>query len=265
MNHTTIKAGYKTGTGNMMPLIISGHTLHRDDIPVVEEEDVKSLCDWKGGCKGHNGGCPPYAPHFDKVKPSMELVYVITVEFDMKYAIEYSGWWRGSSVPGLFIITYADRLTMNYMQRLLKRVENNDLYCLGLSNCPGCRPSECTIVKEGRCSKPRERRFSVEATGILCNELHQELFGEFLPWWYRTQEHMPNKLVRYSAVFVDEWWSHTMEGLLTSAVQTDNSYTLLRNVSDLEYDVETLTVPEGCLDEGVEYQAYRIPLERMSR
>jgi len=263
--NTIIQAGYRTGSGNVMSLSVGGYTIKRDDVPVVAKEDVKALCDWKGGCKGRNGGCPPYAPYFENLKHNMPLLYVITVEFDMAYAIEYSGWWKGSSVPGLFIITYADRLTMNYMQRLLKKFEEKDLYCLGLSNCPGCRPADCKVIRGEPCAKPKKRRFSVEAVGILCNELHQDIFGECLPWWHRTREHMPTKLVRYSAVFVDEWWSHTAEGVLTNAVQTDKSCTSPENVPKLDYDIETLEVPEGCLDEGIAYQAYRIPMERMSR
>lgn len=262
---TIIDVGYTTGSGNIMPLRVCGHTIRRGDVPIVERDDVKGLCDWNGGCKGHNGGCPPYAPYFENLKPKMDLLYVLTVEFDMAYAIEYSGWWKGASVPGLFIITYADRLTMNYMQRLLKVFEEKDLYCLGLSNCPGCRPADCKVIRGEPCAKPKKRRFSVEAVGILCNELHQDIFGEFLPWWYRTQEYMPTKVVRYSAVFVDEWWSHTAEGVLMHATHTDKSYVRVENVPVVEYDVKTLTVPGGCLDEGTEYQAYRIPLERMDK
>lgn len=263
--------GYKTGSGNVMPLKVRGELMDRSDVPIVPEDQLRSMCTWQVGCKGHNGGCPPYSPYFENVKPSKPLFYAIVVEFDMKYSMEYSRWWRGKynadwrvkgSNPGSYILTYADRLTMCYVQRILKVFERQDVYCLGLSNCPGCRPADCTVTQGMPCRKPKKRRYSVEAVGILCSHLHLELFGEHMTWWHMEQRgDMPVKMVRYAGLLLKEEQVVLTDALFKDAVLSDKSYTKYEDVPELEgYDISTAFVPEGCLDTCDKYDIYKIPV-----
>jgi len=201
---------------------------------------------------------------FSMIQKAFRKVYILAVEFDMAWAIKYSGWWKGVSAPGLYILVYADRLTMSYTQRLLKHFENAGYYTLGVSNCPGCRPKDCTVVRDELCSKPKKRRFSVEATGIDCNALHWRMFDESLPWWHRTPEHMPCKMVRYAAVSTDKPLK-IMDQLLFDAMSGDKSYCNKTPSADGLYHVDRLEVPAGCYDAGHNYSAYRIPVEEMKK
>lgn len=260
-----IEAGYMTGSGNHLSMTIHGELFDRQDIPTIDMDDCWAACHAEMQCKGQNGGCPPYSPHFDKIKPSFDKFYAICVEFDMAWAIKYSGWWKGVSAPGLYILVYADRLTMNYTQRLLKMFESEGYYTLGVSNCPGCSPKKCTVLQDAKCAKPKKRRYSVESTGIECDELHWDLFGSVLPWWYKTPEHMPSKMYRYAGVFgKDELFGDIADSILGVAVTNDNYY-----VEDLPkpyiLDTKTFEIPEEKYWCGEKYEVYRIPVERMKK
>jgi len=271
--------GYQTGSGNKMLMTIHGHLVHRSDIPVVpDRQDVLSHCKHSGGCKGWNGGCPPYATHFDKMCRTSEWLYVITLSFNMMWAIKYSGWWKGVSAPGLYILCYADRLTVNYLHRMLNNFKANGHHVLGAGSCRGCGNRACAVADGKGCANPKKRMFSMEAVGVDCDALHQNLFGEPLPWWYRTPEHMPAMMHRYAGVFlqlsptVDIGFVHReIKNELSVLLESDKSYC---NVGDVPLPdgyfaenkgVEELVVPNGCANVGAMYNAYRIPVELMQR
>jgi hypothetical protein len=258
------EVGYVTGSGNHMTMTVHGHLMDRMDVPVVDNIDqVQEMCHYKKKCGGWNGGCPPYSPHFDRVKPKSSQFFVIAVEFDMAASITYSGWWKGVSPPGLYILTFADRITMYYTQRLLNYFEHMGYYTLGLSNCPGCRPKDCTVTQGGKCSKPKKRRYSVESTGIMCNFLHKEMFKEVQPWWFRTGEYMPTVMMRYAGVFVQDESEPDLVRSLCDAMMFDKSFvTETINLSG-DFDVKKMKIPGGCYDAGELYYAYRIPIERL--
>lgn len=255
----TLEVGYKTGTGNVMPITVHGVLLDRRDVPIGEQG---LYCNTGGiECKGYNGGCPPHAPHFDKLRLGQNYFYIICLEFDVANALKFSAWDRGKS-PGAFIMQYADRLTMHYVQRSVTHFENIGYFTLGASNCPGCFPKDCIVIRGGKCSKPKKRRFSLEATGVECDELHHQLFDEELPWWYRTRKYVPCDMFRYAGVFTSKL-SSTMDELLEEFVYEDKSYT--DEVPDWSiYHIDELTVPDDKHHAGTSYLAYRIPLEEMN-
>lgn len=257
-----INVGYKTGSGNIMPLTIHSHLFHRDDMP-TEEPGIYCNND-KVQCGGYNGGCPPYTPAFHALKRKLLHFFVICVEFDMASALEFSGWRKGASAPGLFILAYADRLTMNYIQRGLIAFENVGYYTLGVSNCPGCRPKDCQVIKGGKCTKPKKRRFSMEATGMACDILHEDMFDEVMPWWFHTPRYIPARMYRYAGVFTDGE-AKVMDDILTGFVYNDKSYTPTMFVGALNYsdyyECGAMIIPESKHSEGKWYDVYEIPLE----
>lgn len=254
--------GYKTGSGNKMPLWVYGVLIPREDVPTCDNPG--DFCATElAVCGGFNGGCPPYAPLFEKVKPGKTHFYTLIVGFDMASSLHFAGWRKGKSVPGLFILMYADRLTMNYIQRMLKFFEAERFYTLGASNCPGCNPKDCTVTDGKRCSKPSKRRFSLEATGVQCDELHYDLFEEVLPWWYRTKEHIPCWMFRYAGLFCNEDEVSQIDELLIKFVQNDWSYVPEVKDYSVDYVIDMLTVPEGKPWCPMSYEAYRIPIEEM--
>lgn len=242
----TIPVGYKSGSGNIMSLTVYGKLFDRNDIPL---DEPGRYCNHNGiDCGGYNGGCPPYAPRFDKVKPSLSYFYVICVEFDMAWAYLYAG----KPTP-YFMLSYADRLTMFYIQRAVQYFENNGFYALGASNCPGCSPKNCTVTRGGKCSNPKKRRFSLEATGVECHTLHKKLFNENLPWWYRTVDLIPAFMYRYAGVFVSQ--SGGNDSYLQCFADLDKSR--CETIPVHGYDWELSNIPEGKDDSG-HYKIYRL-------
>ena len=242
------EVGYKTGSGNIMAITTYGVIFHRHSIPVGEPG---LYCNNNGiVCGGYNGGCPPYSPAFDKLKKSMPYFYVICVEFDMAWASKYAG-----RRTGYFVLSYADRLTMNYIQRAIKHFESLGYYTVGASNCPGCHPKDCTVTRGGKCSKPKKRRFSMEATGVECQVLHQRMFDDVLPWWYRTVNYVPARMYRYAGVFTADKLD-VMDVILENFVWSDKSFHNL--IPEHSMDCYMKKIPEGKCDAGQYYLVYNL-------
>lgn len=263
-----IPVTYKTGSGNLMTFNVTGILLNRNDIPYMEPDDAKSLC---GGCKGYNGGCPTFAPPFNKLKPSHEEFYVICVTIDMSWSTLYAGGKlradtsaRGAkSRLNMYRVVYIDRLSEKYVGRILSAMEDSlDGYGLAVGNCASC-PGKCTVIETGKCSKPDKRRYSMEATGIECSSLHNMIFTERLPWWYRTVE-LPTYMARYSGVLIERGWSESLlDSELGKACISDKSYDdrlAIGTANELIpiFPIIDLTAPEGCYDEGTKYLAYEV-------
>lgn len=255
----TLDVGYQTGTGNKMPITVHGIYIPRVDIP-TNDNPGKYCATEHINCKGFSGGCPPYAPRFSKLKRSIENVYVICVEYDMANSLQFAGWRKGKSAPGMFILMYADRMTMCYVKRALKHFNALNYYTLGAGNCSGCRPVDCIVTQGQKCVKPKKRTFSVESTGIDCGRLHDQIFGDVLPWWFHTKAYTPARMYRYALVYTD---TAVMDQLLWDFVTEDKSYCedVLRY--SYVYVKSTLVVPEGRPGAGRMYPAYEIPLEEM--
>ena len=259
---------YKTSSGNILVFNVTGVLMDRNDVPYVGPDDAKSLC---GSCKGYNGGCPPFAPPFDKLKPSHEYMYVVCVTIDMSWSTLYAGGKLRDNITtrgdksrlNMYRIVYTDRLSERYVGRILHALEARvDGYGLSVGNCASC-PGKCTVVKTGKCSKPVRRKYSMEATGIECSSLHEMIFGERLPWWYRTVQ-LPVYMARYSGVLIEHGWSEScLDGELEKACRADKSYDerlAIETANELmpSFPIIELTAPEGCYDEGMKYLAYEV-------
>lgn len=194
-----LEVGYKTGSGNISSMLLDAFYIDREDMPLLTEYEVFTAC---GDCKGSSGGCPGFAPLFTKMKRNISSMFVFVVHYDYAWAHEYvtkKGWGK---VPILRQMTYMDRLTDSYLNRLRKRMQEKiGCYVLGAGNCLGCLPSKCTVIKGLPCTYPKKRTFSMEATGIDCDELHHMVYGEYLPWYYQGTGKMPTYMSRYMTIF----------------------------------------------------------------
>lgn len=263
-----ITAGYKTGSGNIMEMTVHTGLLNRYDVPLIDADGdyntMAQACQHGVGCKGKNGGCPPYAPMFGNIKPSLPDFCVITVEYDMAWSIKYGGWRKeGVTTPALYISAYANALTGNYIRRIVKGVEEYGFYALGASNCPGCSPKKCTVLQGQKCIKPDKRRYSMEATGVNCCDLHWTLFDTSMPWLYgNTSEYIHARMYRYAGFFCEAHSPIYYEGIVRDAVLADWSYCDRPGVG-IKHKLERYTDihPEGSYDEGSEFEVYRIPFE----
>lgn len=245
------EVGYKTGSGNIMAMLCTVFMLDREDVPLLTEYEHVTFC---GSCKGSNGGCPGFAPRFDMIRPSTDTMYVINITFDMVWSLRYAtpGGLRSGYI--LLQLAYADRLTDRYIRRMLMSLRESGLgYVIGLGNCPGCHTKDCTVRKGGRCSHPEKRMFSMEAVGVDCDELHADFYGEYLPWYYKGTDMMPQYMTRYAGVLTARDVSEVV-GDIAQFVVTDKSYVPISDVPELDgYDIELMEIPSGPHKGGHQY------------
>lgn len=238
------EVGYATDSGNELSLWVQMHLMDRKDVPLMTEfEQVMSCRD----CKGSRGGCPGYAPRFDTLKPSYPYFALLTISMDMAWALKY-GARHTSYIPS----SWADIITQSYTRRIIGKFTRVG-YTLGLGACPGCRRKDCAVLQGGRCSKPKVRHYSCEATGVDCDWLHYMLYGEWLPWLYKGHAKVPYYTTRYAGVLVDPVYKD--EGLvkvLDDAVHFDKSYIPVYP-DPPDYPLEEFEIPSGVHKGCIQY------------
>lgn len=239
------EVGYRTGSGNIMSLLVHVFRMDREYIPLLTDYEHVSLC---GPCRGSNGGCPGFAPRFDMIKErSADTMYVINVVFDMVWSLKYAtpnGLHYGYVLQQL---AYADRLTDRYVRRMLMHIRHGGIgYVIGLGNCPGCRANDCAVRHGGRCSYPEKRIYSMEATGVDCDELHAMLYNEWLPWYYGGTNMMPQYMIRYCGVLSNTPASEVVSSI-SNFIVSDKSYVSIKDVPDVagDYNVIIMEIPSG--------------------
>lgn len=241
--------GYRTGTDHDLSLDIFGELYMREDISLFyPKDDLYLLC---GKCGGFSGGCPPYAPYFDQLKPTCPWFYVIVVRMDVAWGIKYSGH------SEYLRFSYVDRLTEFYMKRIMnelsKRLKAFGLICGG---CRGCNnhKEKCPVIRGGKCSNPRRRTYSVEAVGVDCSELHEMIFGRRLPYWYYDGA-LPRYMVRYGGLFLRDDVASNVDGVIADVIRNDKSYIPFVPAVP-QYRLVKRVAPAHVLDAGLEYDAY---------
>lgn len=247
-----IKAGYKTYSGNTMILEVNGHWMDREHVPLVHQDDYKTLCE---GCRGLNGGCSQWAPYFEWIKPSMKRFYVVSVKLDMAWAVKYAYRWKQSvSRHNYFRMGYADLLTDRYTWSIVKHMEKaTQCYTLGLGHCHGCRSKKmCTVLRGEPCINPKQRHYSVEATGIECSTLSEMLYGRRLPWWFKGDA-LPAEMRRFAGMFSND----NLDGALLNAVRAHRSYISPDDVVAMpQYEMQLIDAPADSQDAGHSYMMY---------
>lgn len=163
----------------------------REDIQ-LDADYVRTLCKQ---CKNHGvaGGCPPVAPTFDKLKSSYPHCLVYWLEITPEDYKQFH------HMPVYYQLTTGDYMTANMMVRLCKgwlSVAGEDAYWIGAGNCRACKGKKCPHKETGVCTKPNERTYSMEATGInVCRLMH--FAGVDLVWRYPGHNTVHN-MVRVS-------------------------------------------------------------------
>jgi hypothetical protein len=124
--------GYQSGSGNISTMLLDGIYIDRDEMPLLTEYETFAAC---GDCKGSSGGCPAFAPQFAKMKRNVKELFVFIVHYDFIWAHEYvtkRGWGK---MPVLRQMTYMDRLTDNYLNRLATVLAVNHQSALSYRAC----------------------------------------------------------------------------------------------------------------------------------
>lgn len=221
--------GYKTGSGNIMPLTLYIETVERNSIALAPQEEVGKLC---GDCKGWNGGCPGCAPYFQYIKPKMQFMTVLLIEFDMAWAAKYSRGGRNLISSNYFRMGYADRITDKYAWSILKKsYQKGQNFILGCGHCPTCSKKHCGPINNLPCRKPLNRFYSMEATGVDCNQIALRITGQELQWWYKDSI-LPVNMTRVVGIINND--PQATEALLLDKVISHRSFVKDYNPSDPE-------------------------------
>lgn len=229
--------GYRTGSGNEMSLLVQLYDLDRSEVPLMTEWEQVTACDHNGTvCKGSSGGCPGYAPRFDKIARREQKFTVLIVTSDMSWSLMYACMmipsWKN-------YLTWTDRITSSYVVRIL-RDAFAEYRTLGLGTCSGkCKP--CAVLQGLKCVKPGKRSYSMEAVGVDCDALHMLFYGEPLPWSYRGHKKMQTYMSRYAGVFAD---ANDLDGLIDNAVSNDKSF-FDPAPQEPDFPVELMTIQSG--------------------
>ncbi len=244
--------GYRTiSSGNVLSLDLFGQMYHRDQIPLFyPREDLGVLCHHGHHCNGLSGGCPPYAPYFDDIKPSCDWFYVVVVRMDVAWAIQYAG-------SGEYLrFKYVNMLTASYLHRIMSGLSQvRTMFHLGAGGCNGCGSSKnCTVLVNQPCAKPDKRVYSVEATGVDCSELYKMIYGHRLPYWYYDGA-LPRYMVRYGGIFLNDPGDIDLDLLMVA--KADKSYIPVVPQHMAKRLVKR-TAPAHVIDAGMEYLAYEM-------
>jgi hypothetical protein len=245
--------GYRTSTGNDMMMVVDGHLMDRADVPVMTPYEAFASC---RDCRGSSGGCPGFAPWFSHMYPNLGQVYVVVVHYDMRWAKKYAH-------PGVKAkfnqLSYADLITEKLARRLMNHIgaATGSRRMLGIGNCYGCHPQDCTVLRGQPCVKPGKRTFSCEAAGVDCDMLHHNLYGEYLPWVYHQDiDGVQTYMSRYSLVFADRGADY--HALLGNAIG-DDPYTIPADLVDKPWvlmdvsDAYLAEIPSGVHAGGRQY------------
>lgn len=128
------------------------------------------------GCKnyGNKFSCPPRTPCFDNLFSSREKEGLLIVMFLMRTkeinSTEYNK------------IRIANSIMKSRIDKLMRILENKfETKFLSSGSCRLCRT--CCLKLKKPCKHPEKMRYSLEATGIDCNSLSENLFNIPLLWF----------------------------------------------------------------------------------
>jgi predicted metal-binding protein len=242
---------YVTGSDHALSMLVHVAEVARADVPLMTEYEQLASCRL---CNGSSGGCPGFAPRFTSLRRKAQSLFVITVTIDFAWALKYAGMtsWK---LPA----AWCDRLSMAYVNRLLRKVQDAGYFILGLGKCAGkCNP--CTVTAGEPCEKPKKRTYSMEAVGVDCDMLHLAFYDEYLPWAYWGMKFsdglqpVPTYMTRYAGVLTSD------DGVvqhIRDAIHRDWSYRKYA-VEVPEVRAYNLVVPERAHHAGCKMPFYKM-------
>ena len=145
----------------------------------VEKEEIKTekclfekMC--KDGCINYNKkySCPPFSPIFEDIIKYKEGLFVVL--FKCKLNQINSTEYNKTRIANVVMKSRIEKL-MRYLEKEFGTV------FLSTGSCRLCKP--CKLKIKQACKHPEERRYSLESTGVDCNNLTEYLFNIKLLWY----------------------------------------------------------------------------------
>jgi len=138
----------------------------------VNKDFFSNMC--KKGCKNYNKkySCPPFSPSFKNLSKSYDGLFIIFFLTSLKQikSTEYNK------------IRIANVVMKSKIKKLMRYLEEKfDTKFLSTGSCDLCKPCKCKLKLS--CKYPEKRRYSLEAVGIDCNKLSEDIFKRKLLWY----------------------------------------------------------------------------------
>lgn len=180
--------------------VIQGYMLDSENIPVMGDLERMVAC---STCSGYRGTCSIFAPYINLISKNKKL-FLLTITLDYWYiirAVTLNFTRKMTIITGILM---ADKLSESVARTYLSYFHSKfSGMKLTLGNCPaGCKP--CTVIDKKPCSNPKARTFSLEATGINCEQLHRNNYKSILPWFYKGTGILPQYISRYCGILIDK-------------------------------------------------------------
>lgn len=237
--------GYQADSGNRLSMLVDSVLVDRAAVPLMTSYERYTAC---ADCRGSSGGCPGFAPEFDRFAPGSDTVLIMAFHLDMRWAKRYAAQYKHLTVFNQ--MSYADMITETYLKRVMRSLGCAEGHrWLGAGNCAGCQSSKCTIIRGKPCIHPEHRTFSCEATGVDCDAIHCMLYGERLPWYYGGTKMAQSYMTRYAMLMATgaaPACCDSYHSFLFEAMRTDKTYIPYEEVPGLDLDDPVpLVVPRG--------------------
>lgn len=188
-----------TSTGRNLPMQFIFVPLEEDKI-VTNKELTTKLCK---GCKmyGNRGGCPPLSPDYDKVfRGKFKYHYLVIGNIPVIH-------WMGEKVRNMDNRSRMMMFTSSFIEVMFKGLEKQIVSILKYyggrvfpsSWCNLCKG--CATAKGEPCRKPKDRCYSMEATGILVENTIMGAGLGRLEWFEWKTKKIPKwikKIILYS-------------------------------------------------------------------
>ncbi|MBS3073465.1 hypothetical protein J4465_01565 [Candidatus Pacearchaeota archaeon] len=138
----------------------------------VDKPLFDKMC--KDGCVNYNKkySCPPFSPNFKIISKNYEGLFVIMFLCSLNQisSTEYNQ------------VRIANVVMKSKLDTLMRNLEEKTgLKYLSTGSCRLCKP--CKLKLKQPCKHPNKKRYSLESTGVDCDELTKKLFDISLQWY----------------------------------------------------------------------------------
>lgn len=185
--------------GDSYGFFVQVFLLKSQEVPIMDSITRLSAC---GNCAGYNGTCPIYSPYLANFIGERKLLLFVFV-FDYFYMIRSltKNFTEDFNVrPSIRITNLRSKSRTGKIFKIIS--EKFKGFNLFLGSCGSCR--HCSVLKKDKCKFPKRRTFSLESVGVDCEQIHLNLYGSHLSWYYRGSLLLPNYMVRYCGILVED-------------------------------------------------------------
>jgi predicted metal-binding protein len=149
--------------------------IKKEDV-LVQKDLFCKMC--KIGCKNYDNkfSCPPFSGNFIELVGNRDGIFVVLFLMDLSKidSTQYNK------------LRIANSIMKSRMDKIMRIMESKfDTKFFSTGSCRLCRTCQLKLKKS--CKHPDKMRYSLEATGVDCDDLSKKLFNLPLLWFNNGQ------------------------------------------------------------------------------